>query len=445
MVPPPVSRTAARIMPAPPVPLGSPRPFSSLSLLSRATGDVARLLEDHERGLPPLAPAAETTPYRRGLTLDVVSQPTLYAGVNSFGGFVGGSIAALFSDMLGDRVLGVSAAVNNDIDDLGAGLSFINRRHRWNWAAAISVEPYRLGYLKFEDSADGATTKVSEVIERQIYRGGSAMAAFPFSTSSRFEAGVSMNQVVFNRDVRERVFDVASEEVVSSRQYEESLGKSLRLAEFSGALVRDTSFFGATSPILGQRSRLEMRQTRGSLQFATVVADWRRYVMPVRPVTIAVRGLHVGRYGRDGEAPQLAKLYAGHQHLVHGYGFGSYEPGECGAFQPSTCAVFDRLAGSRVMVLNAEVRAPLVGLFRGEIEYGYYVPLEIAAFFDAGVAWSHDSRPSLFGGTRDLVRSYGAALRANLFGFLTLELSASRAIDRMGRPIKWQLGVGQGF
>lgn len=97
------------------------------------------------------------------------------------------------------------------------------------------------------------------------------------------------------------------------------------------------------------------------------------------------------------------------------------------------------------MVLNAEVRAPLLGLFRGEIDYGYYVPLEIAAFFDAGVAWSHDSRPALFGGTRGLVRSYGAAVRANLFGFLTLELSAARAIDRAGRPIKWQIGIGQGF
>ena len=445
MVPPAVSHLAAQITPAPPASAATARSFSSLSLLSRATGDVARLLDDHEHGLPPALTEAAPTPYRRKLTLDVVSQPTVYAGVNSFGGFVGGSIAALFSDMLGDRVLAVSAAVNNDIDDLGAGLTYINRRHRWNWAASVSVEPYRLGYLTFEDSPDGATAKVNEVIDRQIYRGGSAMTAFPFSTSTRFEAGVSLNQVAFNRDVRERVYDVETEDLLSRRDYEEKLADSMRLAEVSGALVRDTSFFGATSPILGQRSRLELRYTRGSLQYATAVADWRRYAMPVRPVTIAVRAMHVGRYGRDAEAPQLARLYAGQQHLVRGYGFGSFEPGECGVFERNTCAVFDRLAGSRVMVLNAEVRAPLLGLFRGEIDYGYYVPLEIAAFFDAGVAWSHDSRPSLFGGSRDLVRSYGAALRANLFGFLTLELSASRAIDRVGRPIKWQIGIGQGF
>ena len=130
---------------------------------------------------------------------------------------------------------------------------------------------------------------------------------------------------------------------------------------------------------------------------------------------------------------------------MHGYGFGAFEPGECGAFERTTCAVFDRLGGSRVLILNAEVRAPLLGLFRGEMDYGSYVPLEIAALFDAGVAWSAGSKPTLFGGDRDLVRSYGAALRANIFGFLTLELAASRAIDRVGRPLKWQLGIVQGF
>jgi Tol biopolymer transport system component len=443
MVPPPASRASASIMPPKPAVPGSI--MASSLVLSRAAGEVARLLEDYQQGLPPATVVPEAEPYRRKLSLDVVSQPTVYAGVNSFGGFVGGSIAALFSDMLGDRVLAVSAAIDNDIDDLGASLTFINRRHRWNWATSLAVEPYRRGYLTFDDSPEGDTTKVNEVIERQIYRGGSFMTEFPFSTSSRFEAGVSANMVAFNRDVRERIYDIASEDLISRRDYEETLADSLHLGEIRGALVHDSSFFGATSPILGRRSRLEARHTRGSLQFTTAMADWRKYVMPVKPVTFAVRALHLGRYGRDAEDARLAKLYAGHQSLVHGYGFGSFEQGECGAFERDTCAVFDRLAGSRVLVLNGEVRAPLLGLFRGELEYGSYVPLEIAAFFDAGVAWSHGSRPTLFGGERDLVRSYGAAIRANIFGFLTLELSAARALDRIGRPIKWQLGIGQGF
>ena len=435
MVPPDVSRRAASITATAPAP----------TLLARATGDVTRLLDDPVRGLPLLDAPTSSAPYKHNLKLDAISQPVLYAGVNSFGGFISGSMAALFSDMLGDRILAADATLASDVDDLGAGFTYINRRHRWNWATSLRVEPYRGGYLDFEDSKDGKTTTVKEVVERQIYRGGSFATAFPFNTSTRFELTGSANVVAFNRDVRERVYDRATEELISRNDYEETLAKSLRLAEVRVALVHDSSFYGATSPILGRRSRFEMRNTRGSLQFSTAVADWRQYLMPVRPVTVAVRALHIGRYGRDAEHVQLAKYYAGHQQLIHGYGFGQFEPGECGAFERNTCLVFDRLAGSRLLVMNAEVRAPLLGLFRGEIDYGSYVPLEIAAFFDAGVAWSIGSKPALLGGDRDLVRSYGAALRANLFGFVTLEIAASRAIDRIGRPLKWQLGMVQGF
>ncbi|MEO6223126.1 MAG: hypothetical protein ABIP90_07730 [Vicinamibacterales bacterium] len=435
MVSPEVSRRAASITPAAPAP----------TLLSRATGDVGRLLDDPIRGLPQLDAPTVSQPYTHGLKLDAISRPVLYAGVSSFGGFIGGSLAALFSDMLGDRILAADATLASDVDDLGGGFTYINRRHRWNWAASLRVDPYRGGYLDFTDSADGTTTTVREVIERQIYRGGSLATAFPFNGSTRFELTGSANVVAFNRDVRERVYDRQTEKEISHNDYEETLAKSLNLGEIRAALIHDSSFYGAISPILGRRSRFEMRHTRGSLQFTTAVADWRQYLMPVRPVTVALRGLHVGRYGHDAEHVQLAKYYAGHQQLIHGYGFGEFEPGECGAFERDTCAAFDRLTGSRVLILNAEVRAPLLGLFRGEIDYGSYVPLELAAFYDAGVAWSAASKPALFGGDRQLVRSYGAALRANIFGFLTLELAASRAIDRIGKPIKWQLGILQGF
>jgi hypothetical protein len=42
--------------------------------------------------------------------------------------------------------------------------------------------------------------------------------------------------------------------------------------------------------------------------------------------------------------------------------------------------------GSRLLVAGAELRAPLVGLFTGGLDYGP-VPAELLAFFDAGVAW----------------------------------------------------------
>ena len=58
----------------------------------------------------------------------------------------------------------------------------------------------------------------------------------------------------------------------------------LYLGSVTGAFVHDTSIFGATSPIMGTRARLEVGPTLGSINYTNVVADWRGYFMPVRPV-----------------------------------------------------------------------------------------------------------------------------------------------------------------
>ncbi len=438
MVPPVVSQVASALTPE--AASGRPRSLSSV-----VTGDITRLLGDYARGLPPVGPPVAAEPYTRPLSLDIVTQPTVTAGVDSFGGFVSGGVGAMFSDMLGDRLLGMGIQLSDDVDDIGGQVSYLNRRHRWNWAASVESLPYRLGYLQWEQDEAAGTTTLRQVIERQIYRGGSAMTIFPFSRATRFEAGVGAHAVAFNRELRDQIYVTETEAFIERRELKEKTATSLGLFELTGALVHDSSVSGPTSPILGRRYRFEARSTRGSLQFITATADWRHYLMPVQPVTLAIRAVHVGRYGADAEHSQLARMYAGHQQLVHGYGFGSYEPGECTAFDPDRCYAFDRLLGSRVAVGNIELRAPLLGLLRGELDYGYYVPLEIAAFVDAGVAWSSGSSPSFVGGDRRLVRSYGAAVRANLFGFITLELSAARALDRARRPWKWQLGMVQGF
>ena len=71
--------------------------------------------------------------------------------------------------------------------------------------------------------------------------------------------------------------------------------------------------------------------------------------------------------------------------LVHGYGLGSFDPSDCEERNAGgNCAVFNNLRGSGMVVGNIEVRAPLIGLLKGEIDYGR-VPIEIAGFFDAGL------------------------------------------------------------
>src|SRR6185436_3639964 len=156
-----------------------------------------------------------------------------------------------------------------------------------------------------------------------------------------------------------------------------------------------------------------------------------------------VRGLHYGRYGGDAEDPMLVGLYAGYPELLRGYGLGTFSPSDCTGTS-GKCGVFDNLIGSKLAIANVEVRAPLLGLFRGDIQYGR-VPVEIAAFFDAGVTWTSETRPQLVGGTRPLLLSYGAAVRVNAFGLLIVELALAHPLDRPDRHWQWQLGLRQGF
>ncbi len=409
-------------------------------------GDVLRLLRNVERGLPSAedATAVPAERYGRKLSLDFIAQPTVTAGVDQFGGFVGGGVSAYFSDMLGDRLMAFSVQAGGSFADIGGQLAYINRRHRWNWAAVVEQLPYRVGYLQFGDPLAADELTVTEIILRQTSRGGSFVTAYPFSTATRVEFSGGLRALSFTREDRVRVFSAETGRFLGRRVTRESPFDPLYLAEASAALVYDTAFYGATAPVYGERYRLEVMQSMGSLSYSSVLVDWRKYVMPIRPVTIAVRGLHVGRYGRDAEHERLIGFELGYPELVHGYSIGSIATGECAGLARAECFAVDSLIGSRILVGNLEVRAPLVGLFRGDLTYGS-VPIDVAAFFDAGVAWTEATRPAFAGGTRQWVRSAGAAARLNAFGLLIVEIAASRPLDRASKSWQWQIGIRQGF
>ncbi len=409
------------------------------------SGDVPRLLGDYARGLPAQGLTAPPEPYRQELLLDAIGQPTVGVGVSQFGGMVSGAVSAFFSDMLGDRALGVSGEVSGSLADFGGQLVYVNRRHRWNWAAAVEASPYRIGFLSRRDDPLTGQTTVTETIERQPSRGVFGSTAYPFNGSTRVEFSGGMNALSFSRQVRTGTYETETREQISVVDEDISLGPTVYLTQARTALVHDTSIFGATSPLVGARYRVEVGRTAGSLNYTTALVDWRRYFMPVEPLTIAVRAVHYGRYGRDAEHEQLIDLYAGHPELVRGYGVGSFSAADCLRGASGTeCGVFRSLIGSRLLVANLEVHAPLVGLFTGELDYGR-VPVDVVFFTDAGVAWSDVDRPEFAGGARGVVRSVGAAVRANAFGLLVVELSIARPLDRLDRSLQWQLGIRQGF
>jgi outer membrane protein assembly factor BamA len=144
-----------------------------------------------------------------------------------------------------------------------------------------------------------------------------------------------------------------------------------------------------------------------------------------RPLTIAARIEHVGRYGPGAADSRLTPLVAGLQTLVRGYDLRTFAADECGT-TATACSMLDQLTGSRLALFNLEARAPLFGLFSGRLDYGR-VPIELVAFADAGFLWTlqHDGRQE-----RDRFRSVGAGARANIGGFV-FEMTAARPFDRL--------------
>jgi outer membrane protein assembly factor BamA len=268
--------------------------------------------------------------------------------------------------------------------------------------------------------------------------------AYPFSRASRVEFTAGLTRIGFSNEIETRSFSLTTGDLLDRNVEDLDASPALKLATSSAALVRDTSVFGVTGPLLGQRARLEVGPVFGDLNFTSATADLRQYVMPVRPVTLAVRALHLGRYGREAEDSRLTPYYLGDPEFVRGYDFNSFEASDCTPTALSGCPEFDRLIGSRVLVFNGEVRAPLAGLFTGRLSYGY-LPIDVFGFFDAGVAWTSDLRPSFSGGTRELVSSAGAGLRANVFGYAVVELNLARPLNRAGRGWIFAFNLRPGF
>lgn len=408
------------------------------------------LLKNPELGLPQES-AFAVQPYRSGLSLTYVGRPSLIAGSNQFGTFVGGGAALYFSDILGNHNLVTALQINGSLKDLTAQVGYQNLSHRLNWGGTVQQIPYLTGgYAQGVADVNGEPTFIEQqLLVRQTNRDIAGIVSYPFSEVQRVDLQAGYSNISFDRELRTQGFSLVTGDQVLNEKVDLPTPSALNLGFGSAALVYDNSFFGATGPILGQRYRFEVSPTIGALNYVGVLGDFRRYFMPARPFTFATRLLHYGRYAKDGEDPRLQPLFLGQEGLVRGYSYGSFNASECNPppGDPNSCPVFDQLLGSRVVVANAELRFPLFGVLG--IGSGYYgaFPIEFAVFGDGGLAWDNGHKPSVFGGsgTRDPVFSAGAGLRINLLGFAVAELDLVRPFDRPGKGWIWQFELQPGF
>ncbi|HVG71567.1 MAG TPA: hypothetical protein VM819_11685 [Vicinamibacterales bacterium] len=427
----------------------NPQNAAILPPLTRKANDVdiAVLLQTPSAGLPETQKYPDKD-YEAKLGLDTVIQPTVGIGVDRWGAYAGGGVTFIFSDMLGNHELGATVQLTNRFEDIGGAVQYINRTHRWNWGVILENTPYTLGQFGQTLTIDpqfGPALVQQELRLRQINRAITGITQYPLSKVQRVEFSGGVRRVSFDAEVENFFYSFQTGQFLGRTKEELDRPDSLNLGEGSAALVYDSSVFGATSPIVGQRYRLEYSQSGGSLMYSGALLDYRKYLM-ARPFTLAMRGMHYGRYGRDSEDTRLSQLYVGFPNLIRGYDQGSFTAEECGEalVVDGTCPVFDQLVGSRLVVANLEFRAPLLGLFNPRNMYGG-VPVEVGVFADAGVAWTSTTKPSFAGGNREFVKSVGATLRFNAFGFAVGELDYVRPIDRPDRGWMWQFNLIPGF
>lgn len=367
--------------------------------------------------------------YHPSLKLLAVGQPTIGVAVDRFGASLGGSVSLLFGDMLGNHILGVAAQANGGFKDLGGQALYLNQKHRFNYGASVGHIPYLTAQLF--TGIDTVTVNGQKflgrsqelILQRVFIDRISLISEYPLSTNRRFEFSTGYTRLSYSVQ-SDRIVTVGNT-IVEQETRDLNAPKALNLSQSSFAYVGDYSFFGFTSPVNGRRYRLEVEPTFGSLQFLTVLADYRQYFF-LNPITLAFRAYHNGRYLSDAENRRLTPLYAGYETLVRGYDIGSFDLSECSdPNQTGACPEIDRLIGSRIAVGNAEIRLPLFGTEQFGLINFPYLPTELAAFFDAGVAWTDNSSPQFEFDTKSTKRipvfSTGVAARVNLLGYLVMQ------------------------
>jgi hypothetical protein len=385
-------------------------------------GTVSGLLADARTGLPDPATFNSAT-YDDSLHLESVIPPFIGATTAAgFGGVVRASLGATFGDMLRDRQLQTIFRLGTDLDDFAAQFAYVNRKGQWNWGVTGGFVPSRFIGARRSIERDGDLTTRETTHLRYMHQWGGLTARYNVNRAQRIELSAGARRTGFTWQHITRVMD--NQELVSRERDEADGGRPVYLGELRAAFVHDTAVPGATSPVLGQRLRLEIEPAIGGLSFADVRVDARRYFMPVRPFTIAARVEHVGRYGPDAGDPRLTPLVLGLQTLVRGYDLRRFAIDECGR-AATECSLLSELTGSRFALVNLEVRAPLFGLLTGELNYGP-LPIEAIAFVDAGFLWTRHPGAPL---ERDRFRSIGAGGRANIGG-LIVEITGAKPFDR---------------
>jgi len=389
-------------------------------------------------------PAGPVVAYRPTFSLLSASAANVGVTLDQFGAALGGSAELIFQDVVGDHLIDAAAQVSGTVDTLGGQVFYLNTRRRIAWGIGAAHLPQTVYSLlpSSQFTLSGADTGILQEI--QFTELAEVQAAYPFSANRRLEADLSYAHIWWEQT--SPVYYFAGGVPIGQDLVTLAVPAPLDLVHVAMAYIGDYSFFGFTEPLKGYRYRFDLGGDGGSLFFLTLAVDVRAYLF-LKPLGLAVRALQVGRYLGDADNPVLADFYLGDPGLVRGYEYYSMisHEGAGGANVPQ----IDRLFGSRIAVLKAELRLPLLGNGDvGLIDFPF-LPTTLVGFFDAGAAWTGSTLPQLTWSTDPSARipvfSTGGAVRFNLFGAAVLEIYLAWPFQRPGISGSWGFLVEAGW
>jgi outer membrane protein assembly factor BamA len=326
----------------------------------------------------------------------------------------------VFSDFLGNHNVYVATNLTgSSLEETNALAVYSYLPRRWDFGGGLF---HFKNYYSARLSTTGEQYGSPRLFSERSF-GALLEASYPFDRFHRAEFNLIQQFVerkFYERDAFDNFFQVG-------REYRSVTSPSI-------SIVGDNSLFGYYGPVNGQRYNLSYTPSlavfRNGLEYQTVSLDARRYWDFTHGYTFAGRVLGGFSTGRDAQTFQVGGFST-----LRGYD--AFDVG---------------LAGSRLALVNAELRFPFIqqlGLV-GPVPVGVF-NLRGAIFGDAGVIWSRGDQVRMFhefDGKRRLDTpkvGFGVGIRtAFLIGILKLDCAWNTDFAGVSQP-RWHFSIGPEF
>ena len=345
-----------------------------------------------------------------------------YHGMGVYGG-----INVLLGDILGENraFIGFSGG-GNGLQSIGGQIAYLNQEKRLWWGTSLSHTPYQTGYMFYEttripyrnDSLDvlNAGLDVLTIFNDNL----TIFSSYPFTRTRRLEGGISLSLYSFQHQIINNYF--YGNLFIGQTIENASKPQPFFFSTSSISYIEDNSFMGMTSPLEGKIFAINLSSYFGSFYLFSANLDYRKYFR-IYPITIAMRFLSSGRWGRDSEAGVFPDYNIVYPWLIRGYNYNTLVD----YMQKSgTNQITYNFFGSRMAVFNLELRLPFIGIERLALIQSKLLFADLNAFVDAGLAWYSYDKITLnpyqvYDNTRFPIISTGISARINLFGQLIVE------------------------